>query len=114
MNTTLARQCEVCGKDYGIGTRTEKQFAQSKYCSLVCSGKAQRSTIQDILKRVVVNPETGEVLAYADEYTIWQLLTIKGMIRDDSLYVPEAPCYSGWIHWKDFDVSKYQTTKGLN
>lgn len=56
----------------------------------------------------VVNPETGEILAYADEYTIWQLLTIKGMIRDDSLYVSEAPRYSGWIHWKDFDVSKFK------
>lgn len=55
----LYKKCEVCGDFYGPGTRKPNQFIKSKFCSLKCSGLAQRKTIDDLHSKITVNPETN-------------------------------------------------------
>jgi len=58
-STPELKSCEICGALYGAGTRRPHQFRKSKYCSIQCSAQAQQVDIDHVLKRVVVDPETG-------------------------------------------------------
>lgn len=57
--------CERCGKEFGPRSqgenrwRSPKEFAARRFCSRECSGHLRRNTIDDLLKKIVVNKQTG-------------------------------------------------------
>lgn len=55
----LFKKCRICGTYYGPGTRKYNQFIKSKFCSIDCSGKSQRNTLDDVRKKIAVNPKTN-------------------------------------------------------
>jgi HNH endonuclease len=52
--------CKVCGVEFGPREgRSLSEFATRQYCDKECAGKRHRNTIEDLLKKIVINHRTG-------------------------------------------------------
>lgn len=55
---TDSKVCEQCGKHYGRNGRKPNQFAKSRYCSIECSSLSQRNSLDNIRRKIAIDPVT--------------------------------------------------------
>ena len=54
------KTCEICGTEFGPSEgRALSEFATRRFCSRECQGQKHRNTIDKLLKKIVVNQQTG-------------------------------------------------------
>jgi hypothetical protein len=64
------KKCETCGQPYGIGTRNEKQYADSRFCSMQCFQKSKAGTAARLRAATVKQcRECGK--SYSPQYGQW-------------------------------------------
>lgn len=64
------KRCEACGQHYGIGTRNEKQYADSRFCSMRCFQASKAGTAAKLRAATVKQcRECGK--SYSPQYGQW-------------------------------------------
>src|SRR5262252_1183924 len=54
------KTCELCGKEFSREEgRSPSEFKSRRFCGRECAGRTRQNTIDDILKKIVVNRQTG-------------------------------------------------------
>ena len=85
--------CEICGIEFGPNARSKADFEKRRFCGKVCAGKQHRNTIDNVLKKIVVNQKTG--------CHIWVGTTMHngyGQVRLDNRWT--SPHRAVWEHFK--------------
>lgn len=88
-----AKRCQACGKEYEQGSRNSNQYAESKFCSLACSGSSRKNTIDVVMAKVAKSQSP-------DGCWYWLGYTVKGygVVRFDGKDVMAHRFFWGLEH----------------